>query len=246
MRSLSLLLVAATALLAQADNWPLLRGIYPGQDTHVHLLDGKRHSGGFISTTDANLVIRVPTGDQTFAKEWAPIVDQLMRSGILSKDAIASEQGAQLLRHAAEAMGRAVQTSGGAKQARDWLSGHQPAVKALEFQCDALRQNLEKVETGYESEREALEASLTAAGRELEAQDRRLKSNHSSLWSKDRLSSWCADSFRGMTRPQRQQPSGSKSHKRVPSSIAESEKGGNGCRRLPIFRRQTSTRSTRI
>ena len=69
MRSLSLLLVAATALLAQADNWPLLRGIYPGQHTHVHLLDGKRHSGGFISTTDANIVIRVPTGDQTFAKD---------------------------------------------------------------------------------------------------------------------------------------------------------------------------------
>lgn len=60
----------APALLAQeADNWPLLRGINPGQNTHVHLFDGKRHSGGFISTTGDNIVIRVRTGDQTFTKD---------------------------------------------------------------------------------------------------------------------------------------------------------------------------------
>jgi hypothetical protein len=68
MKTLILLLTSAALLLAQADNWPLLRGINPGQVTHVHLLDGKRHSGGFISTTDDNIVIRLRTGDQTYAK----------------------------------------------------------------------------------------------------------------------------------------------------------------------------------
>lgn len=112
--------------------------------------------------------------DTAFATEWAPVVDHLNRSGLLSRDAIPSEHGLQLLRHAADVMGRGMQTSGGAKQARDWLAGHQHAVKDIEFQCDALRQQLEKVETGYEGERQALEMSLTAAGRELEALDRRL------------------------------------------------------------------------
>jgi hypothetical protein len=69
MKTLFLLLASAAALLAQADGWPLLRGINPGQVTHVHLLEGKLHSGGFISTTDANIVIRLRTGDQTFAKD---------------------------------------------------------------------------------------------------------------------------------------------------------------------------------
>jgi len=54
--------------LAQTDNWILLRGIYPGQDTHVHTLDGRLLTGGFISTTDDNIVIRQRMGDETFAK----------------------------------------------------------------------------------------------------------------------------------------------------------------------------------
>ena len=69
MRTLTLLILAAVPLLAQADNWILLRGIYPGQLTHVHMLDGRLQSGGFISTTDANIVIRLRTGDQTFGKD---------------------------------------------------------------------------------------------------------------------------------------------------------------------------------
>ena len=39
---------------------------------------------------------------------------------------------------------------------------------------DALKQQLDRVENGYEKEREDLETRLTAAGRELEALDRRL------------------------------------------------------------------------
>ena len=69
MRTLSILVLAAASLLAQADNWDLLRGIYPGQTTHVHTLDGRLISGGFISTTDAKIVIRLRTGDQTITKD---------------------------------------------------------------------------------------------------------------------------------------------------------------------------------
>ena len=69
MRTLSMLVLAAASLVAQADNWNLLRGIYPGQATHVHTLDGRFNSGKFISTTDDNIVIRLRTGDQTFTKD---------------------------------------------------------------------------------------------------------------------------------------------------------------------------------
>ena len=68
MRILFILVLAAASLVAQADNWNLLRGIYPGQTTHVHALDGRFNSGKFISTTDDNIVIRLRTGDQTFTK----------------------------------------------------------------------------------------------------------------------------------------------------------------------------------
>jgi len=47
-------------------------------------------------------------------------------------------------------------------------------VKDLEFQCDALRAQLEKLETGYEQERQALEASIATAGREIDAMSRSL------------------------------------------------------------------------
>ena len=69
MRTLSILILAAASLTAQVDNWALLRGIYPGQTTHVHMLDGRLNSGGFISTTDGNIVIRLRGGDQTFTKD---------------------------------------------------------------------------------------------------------------------------------------------------------------------------------
>ena len=69
MRALLFLLLTAAGLLAQADNWTLLRGIKTGQTVHVHILDGSLQSGGFISTTDANIVIRLRTGDQTFGKD---------------------------------------------------------------------------------------------------------------------------------------------------------------------------------
>ena len=69
MRSLLLLALTAAGLLSQAGDWNLVRGINPGQTTHVHMLDGRMISGGFISTTDDNIVIRLRTGDQTFTKD---------------------------------------------------------------------------------------------------------------------------------------------------------------------------------
>jgi len=69
MKRIFLLLASATLLLAEADNWSLLRGVNPGQDTHVHLLDGKRNTGGFISATDTEIVIRQRTGDRAFPKD---------------------------------------------------------------------------------------------------------------------------------------------------------------------------------
>jgi hypothetical protein len=68
-RLLSLLVLAASALFAQPDRWLLLRGINPGQDTHVHTVDGRRHNGGFISTSETQIVIRQRDGDHTFAKD---------------------------------------------------------------------------------------------------------------------------------------------------------------------------------
>jgi len=60
--------VAAVTAFAQSDNWPLLRGIYPGQTVHVHTMDGARHAGGFISTSDTGIGIRQRTGDRNFTK----------------------------------------------------------------------------------------------------------------------------------------------------------------------------------
>ena len=69
MHALLLLVFTTAGLLAQADNWNLLRGIYVGQTVHVHMLDGHLNSGGFLSTSDAGIVIRLRAGDQTFTKD---------------------------------------------------------------------------------------------------------------------------------------------------------------------------------
>lgn len=69
MRTLCLLHLAAAAMLADTRDWTLLRGIYPGQVTHVHMMDGQMLSGGFISTSPTAIVIRLRNGDQSFAKD---------------------------------------------------------------------------------------------------------------------------------------------------------------------------------
>ena len=69
MRALLLLALATATLPAASDDWTLTRGIYPGQTTHVHTQDGKKHSGGFISTSDTAIVIRLRNGDQSYARD---------------------------------------------------------------------------------------------------------------------------------------------------------------------------------
>jgi hypothetical protein len=69
MRILPLVVLCGLALCAQSDNWERLRGIGPGQKTHVHTVDGKLQSGSFVSASDAAIVIRGRSGDQTVAKE---------------------------------------------------------------------------------------------------------------------------------------------------------------------------------
>ena len=65
---LRFLLLSAVAF-AQTDSWALMRGVYPGQDTHVHTLDGRMHKGRFISASDDTVVIRTGKGDSAHAKK---------------------------------------------------------------------------------------------------------------------------------------------------------------------------------
>lgn len=65
---LRFLLISAVAF-AQTDSWVLMRGVYPGQDTHVHTRDGRKHKGRFISASDDSVVIRTGKGDAAHAKK---------------------------------------------------------------------------------------------------------------------------------------------------------------------------------
>lgn len=62
-------LLISTVAFAQVDPWVLMRGIYPGQDTHVHTRDGRKHKGRFISASDDTVVIRSDKGDSAHAKK---------------------------------------------------------------------------------------------------------------------------------------------------------------------------------
>ena len=62
-------LLISTVAFAQTDTWVLMRGIYPGQDTHVHTRDGRKHKGRFISASDDSVVIRTNKGDAAHAKK---------------------------------------------------------------------------------------------------------------------------------------------------------------------------------
>lgn len=63
------LLLISTVAFAQTDSWVLMRGVYPGQDTHVHTRDGRKHKGRFISASDDAVVIRTGKGDSAHAKK---------------------------------------------------------------------------------------------------------------------------------------------------------------------------------
>ena len=73
------------------------------------------------------------------------------------------------LRDTADAMDRWLLASSTSEQARAWVESKSREVKDLEFQCDAMRAQLERLETGYEDERHVVEGGLADSGREVEA-----------------------------------------------------------------------------
>jgi serine/threonine-protein kinase len=72
------------------------------------------------------------------------------------------------LREVADAMDKWLLAQNTAERARAWVESKGREVKDLEFQCDALRAQLEKLETGYEDERKSIESTLATSGREIE------------------------------------------------------------------------------
>lgn len=68
-RALVLLMLAPAALLAETGKWEALLGINSGKSVHIHMLDGHKNSGNFVSTTESSITIRQRTGDQTFPKD---------------------------------------------------------------------------------------------------------------------------------------------------------------------------------
>lgn len=72
------------------------------------------------------------------------------------------------LRDVADAMDRWLLAQGTSEKARAWVESKSRDVKDLEFQCDALRAQLEKLETSYEDERKSTEEAIGVAGREIE------------------------------------------------------------------------------
>ncbi|GAB4210634.1 MAG: hypothetical protein OHK0013_31490 [Sandaracinaceae bacterium] len=78
------------------------------------------------------------------------------------------------LRETADALDRWLLAHGTSERARAWVASKANEVRDLEFQTDALRAQLDRLETQYENDRAQLEASLRQNGHELEALDRRL------------------------------------------------------------------------
>lgn len=77
-------------------------------------------------------------------------------------------------REVADALDRWSLAYGAADKARRWVDAKQREVADLEFQVDALRAQLERVETSYENERGASEEALRVSGEEISRLDQRL------------------------------------------------------------------------
>ena len=94
---------------------------------------------------------------------------KLAALGGVSEASTPSPASVTALHELADAMDRCLLAQGTAEKARTWIESKGREVKDIEFQCDALRAQLEKLETRYEQERHSIEASITTAGREIEA-----------------------------------------------------------------------------
>jgi chromosome segregation ATPase len=72
------------------------------------------------------------------------------------------------MRDVADAMDRWLLASTTSEKARAWVESKAREVKDLEFQCDALRGQLEKLETTFEEERQSTEDAIGTSGKEIE------------------------------------------------------------------------------
>ncbi len=106
-------------------------------------------------------------------KHWKVVFGKLSQGGFgdTMKPSKAAEE---LLREAHEAMVHWNTAEVSAQKARTWLEGQGQGARDVEFQCDALRAQLEKLESSYEEGRRSVEEALTTTGRELDALDKRL------------------------------------------------------------------------
>ena len=78
------------------------------------------------------------------------------------------------LRETTEHLDRWLLSHGTSEKARSWVASKAGEVKDLEFQTDALRAQLERLETQFENDRAQLETFLREHGRELEKLDKKL------------------------------------------------------------------------
>ena len=78
------------------------------------------------------------------------------------------------LRETTEHLDRWLLSHGTSEKARAWVASKAGEVKDLEFQTDALRAQLERLENQFENDRAQLETFLREHGRELEKLDKKL------------------------------------------------------------------------
>jgi predicted nucleic acid-binding Zn-ribbon protein len=77
-------------------------------------------------------------------------------------------------REVADALDRWLLGHATAQRAREWVESKQREVKDIEFQTEAIRGQLDRLEAGFEQDRRSLEQALEHAGREIDALDKRL------------------------------------------------------------------------
>ena len=108
-----------------------------------------------------------------WAAHWKGVFGRLSAAGF-SPAMAPSAVAEQLLAEAHAAMRSWLGAEAAAEQARGWLAEQSRGARDLEFQTEAMRGQLERLETSYEEGRRAIEEALTTTGRDLEALDRRL------------------------------------------------------------------------
>jgi serine/threonine-protein kinase len=141
---------------------------------HAMAVLGEDLSNAKVAAREAEQQVRPHLEHEgQWAQHWKAVFGKLSAGGF-SESMRPSPAAEQLLREALDAMTRWNAAEATAAQARTWLAGQGGGIKDLEFQTEALRAQLEKLETSYEEGRRVVEDALTHAGRDLEALDRRL------------------------------------------------------------------------